>query len=140
LRRVAARPQQGGSHQYHYKVSAIDLLWNESEVTSPSELVAVPDPETDGIATPEPMLTLGANAPNPFNPVTMISFTIPGEQQVSLHVYDVAGRLVCTLIDGILPAGEYESLFDGGGLASGVYFYRLETPADVLIRKMTLIR
>jgi len=71
------------------------------------------------------------NFPNPFNPNTTISFTIPQDvrqetQDVTLVVYDVLGNEVTTLVNEELPAGEYEVELNGDGLTSGVYFYRIE--------------
>jgi len=78
-------------------------------------------------------LVLGQNAPNPFDPQTQISYTIPGSASgapVSLRIYDVAGRLVRTLVDAIQPPGIHVLGWDGtdergSRVSSGVYFYRL---------------
>lgn len=71
------------------------------------------------------------NYPNPFNPSTTISFEIPYASDVRLQVFDMAGREVATLVNERLNQGSYGFRFDGGGLASGVYLYRLEAdPVD----------
>jgi hypothetical protein len=70
--------------------------------------------------------TLSQNYPNPFNPVTSIQFSVSSNQWVSLKVYDVLGNEVATLVDEKKPAGSYRVSFDAKGLASGVYFYRLQ--------------
>ncbi|MFH5882876.1 MXAN_6640 family putative metalloprotease [Halalkalibaculum sp. DA3122] len=80
------------------------------------------------------------NYPNPFNPTTKIEFGLLQQSHVQLSVYNVAGQKVSTLRDEILPAGVYEVLFDGSNLASGVYFYRLVTDQQVIVKKMTLIK
>jgi hypothetical protein len=85
------------------------------------------------------------NHPNPFNPSTVISFALAGPSKVHLAVYDVRGRLVATLVDAPLGKGEHRFVWDGsaaagGPVASGVYFYRLITPAGVQTRKMVLLR
>ena len=67
------------------------------------------------------------NYPNPFNPVSKIKFELPEKGIVNLKVYNTAGQLVSELLNGqVLNAGIYSAEFDGGDLASGVYFYRLE--------------
>jgi hypothetical protein len=93
--------------------------------------------------TAEPELK--QNHPNPFNPATEISFTLPVHTRVTLTVYDVAGRLVRTLVDGALTAGTRRVTWDGRDaegreVSSGVYFYTLRTPESTVTRKMTLLK
>jgi hypothetical protein len=88
---------------------------------------------------------LGANVPNPFNPSTAIHYAIGRRASVTLKIYDVSGRLVRTLVDGIVDRGVYRALWDGrdhGGrrLCSGVYFYRLRVDDVSTSRKMLLLR
>jgi len=89
---------------------------------------------------------LHQNVPNPFNPTTVIRYDVPaGGGMVSLNVYDVAGRLVRTLIDGRQAAGVREVTWDGRDqsgrtVSSGVYFYRLVAGEYVQTRKMVLIK
>jgi CubicO group peptidase (beta-lactamase class C family) len=78
--------------------------------------------------------------PNPFNPLTAISFQLPALSFVNLTVYDVSGRLVATLANGWLDAGVHEVTFDGSGLASGVYVYLLEAGEFTASEKMVLIK
>lgn len=90
-------------------------------------------------------LILGKNTPNPFNPTTTIPFSLPSPSEVSLKVYDVSGRVVQTLVDQNLSAGEHEIEWfgrDGRGkeVPSGVYFYALETPGERQTCRMILIR
>ena len=65
------------------------------------------------------------NYPNPFNPSTTIQYDVPKSAFVSLKIYDVLGRLVTTLVDGIQPAARYKVLWNASSLSSGVYFYRV---------------
>lgn len=90
-------------------------------------------------------LGLERNVPNPFNPSTTIAFSIPREGEVRLTVYDLRGRRVATLVDTVLPAGPHRRTWDGCDdrgrpLASGTYFYRLNTGDRALSRKMLLLK
>jgi len=90
-------------------------------------------------------LSLSQNYPNPVRRGTAIAFSLPVGGDVSLKVYNVAGRLVATLADGYHQADEYQVAWEGkdgsgNSLASGVYFYRLETPQGERIRKMLLLK
>ncbi|AFH50831.1 Hypothetical protein IALB_3128 [Ignavibacterium album JCM 16511] len=83
---------------------------------------------------------LAQNYPNPFNPATKISFTIPVDQQVALKVYNSLGEEVATLINNSMSKGTHTINFDAKGLSSGLYFYRLESGNQVLVRKMMLLK
>ncbi len=80
------------------------------------------------------------NYPNPFNPCTIIKYQIPKTAYVELVIYNVLGRKVETLADGVKPAGFYEPEFNGSHLSSGVYFYRLKAGDYSEIRKMILMK
>jgi hypothetical protein len=85
------------------------------------------------------------NHPNPFNPSTTISFDLPAMAKVSLKVYDVAGRLIRTLTDREWDAGRHSIAWDGhnesgSSVASGIYFYRLESKDFSGTKKMVLLR
>jgi len=84
--------------------------------------------------------SLFQNYPNPFNPSTIISFSIPETELVMLKVYDVIGNEVATLINDELSAGMHEVKFTPSGLASGIYFYKLQTPNLSSVRKMLLMK
>ena len=88
---------------------------------------------------------LAQNAPNPFNPDTVIPFQLTRGGHVSLEVFDVAGRRVRTLVDASLPAGLHQAAWDGrdgGGraLASGVYLYRMRGGGRSETRRMLLLK
>ncbi|CAN5422087.1 hypothetical protein BH23BAC3_BH23BAC3_26490 [soil metagenome] len=95
----------------------------------------------DELSTHRPKnVSLHQNYPNPFNPTTQIRFTLPEQSQVSLVVYDMLGREVARLVDGLLPAGEQTIRFDASNLANGVYLYRLKANQQERVRMMTLIK
>jgi hypothetical protein len=83
---------------------------------------------------------LNQNYPNPFNPVTSISFQIPTKSSVTLKVYDIVGKEVATLVDEVKEAGSYIMSFNGSGLASGFYIFKLQANDFVEIRKMVLMK
>jgi hypothetical protein len=83
---------------------------------------------------------LSQNYPNPFNPRTVISCQWPVVSHVKLVVYDVLGRVVGVLIDGVREPGRYEIPFDATNLASGVYVYRINAGEYVETRRMIVVR
>ena len=83
---------------------------------------------------------LSQNYPNPFNPSTQIRFSIPKAEMVKLAVYDILGKEVRTLINENRAAGTYNVDFNGAGLSSGIYFYRLTAGEFSEVKKMTLIK
>jgi subtilisin-like proprotein convertase family protein len=83
---------------------------------------------------------LSQNYPNPFNPTTNINYQIPKSNLVTLKVYDVLGKEVTTLVNEKLNAGEYLAIFNGIGLPSGVYFYKLVAGEFTDIKRMVLIK
>lgn len=85
-------------------------------------------------------VSLGQNYPNPFNPETTFEYAITEKQHVRVRVYDLMGRVVATLVDGVQPAATYRVTFDGAHLASGIYLYQLQTPTQVVTKKMTLLK
>ncbi|MDX9857894.1 MAG: T9SS type A sorting domain-containing protein [candidate division Zixibacteria bacterium] len=88
---------------------------------------------------------LEQNYPNPFNPATTISFSLREASPVRLAVYNVLGQSVRVVLDGIYPAGNYRTVWDGTDdqgrpVAGGVYFYRLVTAHETQSRKMLLVK
>ena len=83
---------------------------------------------------------LDQNYPNPFNPATVIAYRLPVAAVVKLAVYDMLGREVALLVNEVKAPGTYTTQFDGAGLASGTYVYRLAAGGHVESRKMLLIR
>ena len=83
---------------------------------------------------------LNQNSPNPFNPRTDISFSLPAEGSVRLAIYNVKGELVKTLAEGTYGPGVHTFSWDAANHASGVYFYRLEAPGFTETKKMIMLK
>ncbi len=88
---------------------------------------------------------LAQNYPNPFNPTTTVAFDLPERCIVKLSVFNLLGQEIVTLVDRAFPAGSHEVIWNGRNnsgmpVASGVYFYRLETGSFTAVRKMVLLK
>ena len=124
-------------------VDAVDSLhvW---AATSFGEILALFSLNINGITGNGARLpaayVLSQNYPNPFNPQTRIIYTLPHAGNVLIDVYDLLGRRVQVLVDGVQSAGQHTVLFDGTRQASGVYFYRMRTDVSTQVRKMILLR
>ena len=90
--------------------------------------------------TPPASFSLAQNFPNPFNPSTMITYTLPSESKVVLKVYDQLGKEIATLVNEQLAAGSYTSSFNAANLPSGLYFYTLKSASFTQTRKMLLLK
>lgn len=122
-------------------------FFSDEFVTSWGWLVddIVVDPGTSTSADLPQRLALEQNVPNPFNPQTTISFSLPQRGEVSLKVFDVRGRLVNTLVQEVREPGMHSVVWDGRDTAgqraaSGVYLYRLQAGEQTLQAKMTLVK
>ncbi len=135
----------GSSTEYdgwtvYYKITALDYAGNESPSASPGTATGI---EANTIPT---SFALHQNVPNPFNPATTIGYDVPpGGGVVTIRVYDVAGRLVRTLIDESQAAGQKTVRWNGTNdtgtrVASGMYFYRMTAPGFTETRKMVLLQ
>jgi len=135
--RDAAPPPAAAEYRLQEVDADGNLTWLGSARLEPSGLV---DPERM-----IPAVSLAQNHPNPFNPQTSIVFHLAAPARVNLGIYDVAGRHVVTLLDAARPAGLHSAEWAGRDacgqpLASGTYFYRLQTDRQVLTRKMILAK
>lgn len=100
-----------------------------------------PEDAADPISVSMPaQYGLRPNYPNPFNPATQIAYDISKTSNVTLTVFDLLGREVATLVDGVQAAGTHSVTFDGTHLPSGIYFYRLQAGDFVAARKMVLLK
>jgi hypothetical protein len=84
--------------------------------------------------------SLAQNYPNPFNPTTSIRYHLPERSLVTIKVYDVLGNEVVVLVNDEKVAGEYEVVFNGKDLASGIYFYQFTSRNFMQTRKMILLK
>jgi hypothetical protein len=101
-------------------------------------------PVQTGAETPTAPAIIG-NYPNPFNPSTVIRFSLPKSSRIELSIYDIAGRCVRELVNKTLPAGRHEIIWNGMNdrgcpVASGIYFARLRHSDGSLTRKLVLVR
>lgn len=83
---------------------------------------------------------LEQNYPNPFNPHTIIKYSIPDDGLVKLKVYNLLGQEVTSLVNCVQKAGRYEAVFDATSIASGVYYYRIETTKFSSVKKMMVLK
>jgi len=89
--------------------------------------------------------SLSQNHPNPFNPLTIIEYTLSRKSEVSLDIYNIMGQKVASLVNGSRPAGAYRLKWNGRNsnreeVTSGLYFYRLKVDDQVATRKMVLLK
>jgi hypothetical protein len=120
----------------------------EAETSKPILVVEEPSDDERRLLPPEgpnaeplPVKSVFlANAPNPFNPTTTITYTLPEPLRVSINLYTAQGKLARTLVDDGRAAGPHAVAFDGSGLASGVYYYRLTAGRFTETRKLTLLK
>ena len=84
--------------------------------------------------------TLTKPYPNPFNPSTTISFSIPQSEMVSINIYDITGKLITTLINDNLNIGYHSIDWDGTNHSSGMYLVRMESGEYVETQKLLLVK
>jgi hypothetical protein len=133
----------GAQDNYDCRVR-VEVLDGQERLASDTSAAFTIQPGTTDVPLPR-AVSLAQNHPNPFNPQTVIVFSLPRSQDASLRIYDVQGKLVRTLVQGLQAAGRHEVTWQGrddrgGAVASGLYFYRLTTDAGDLVRKMTLLK
>ena len=121
-------------HSCVYQSNGLSVL---TELIAGTNYVGVEDTKPGSIPTD---FKLFQNYPNPFNPSTTIRFSIPEPQNVTLSVYDLLGHLVTMLVAEKMRAGYYNVVFDAAGLASGVYFYRIQTESFVSTKRFILLK
>ena len=108
-----------------------------ARTTATPSSTTVTSAESEEIPT---QLTLMGNYPNPFNPETVIDYVLPQTSHIRLAVYDMTGKTVAVLMDGVQSQGRHTARFHADGLSTGTYVYRLTAGAKTLTRTMTLVR
>lgn len=131
--------------QGNYKYYICALFGNTEGSPSDTLAFAYPYVSDGDIVTPPQVTKLYANFPNPFNPSTAISFDLAQSGKVKLSIYNLKGQLVNTLADTDLASGQHTLIWNGRdkherSVASGVYFFRLETRDYKSTRKMLLVK
>jgi len=112
-----------------------DLVGDATLDTS-SVVLGIPLEQNNSIKT----VRLFQNYPNPFNPVTVISWQLAFSSHVDLEIFNLQGQKIRTLLSGSLFSGFHSVEFDASGLASGLYFYRLQAGRFIEIRKMIVLK
>jgi len=110
------------------------------DAVSEIPLIVAGDPTTIKDKVIQPSQFMLRNYPNPLNPVTTIEYSTPVPSRIVIKIFDVQGQLVQTVLDRYHSAGMHLLIFDGSGLSSGVYHYRLQAGSHVITSKMVLIR
>ncbi|NBB76987.1 MAG: T9SS type A sorting domain-containing protein [Bacteroidetes bacterium] len=125
-KKQVATAKMGSAQKTDTITPRFELVINRVGTDTPKELPAT--------------ITLDQNYPNPFNPSTVIRYQLPEAAQVSLEVFDMAGRKVADLVNGQVSAGSHTVNFDASQLSSGIYMYRLQTGSTTLTRKLTVVK
>jgi hypothetical protein len=83
---------------------------------------------------------MAQNYPNPFSESTNISFNLAKGCKVRIDIYNIQGQNICTLLDDVMDAGEYEITFNAGNLPGGLYFYKVNAGDFHAVKKMMLLK
>jgi len=114
---------------YSYRLSSVSFDGQVENHETQSVFIALPD-----------RIDLIGNYPNPFNPVTKITFKLPQTVNVSLEIYNILGQKLKTLVDKQLQAGSHLVEFNAHNLPSGIYYYRINAGEYLKVKKMILLR
>jgi hypothetical protein len=121
----------------HLRTETLGNIYESKFIEYNSETTTEVDDPENPVATG---FHLQQNYPNPFNPATTIKFSVQSSGPASLKVYDLLGREVATLHQGMLTAGSHEVRFNAGNLPSGMYLYTLEAGAFRQTRRLMLLK
>jgi hypothetical protein len=139
---VAGHGTTNAPQRYTFAANAGDgrILYRLKQIDRDGKFEYSKEIEATAVGTPN-VLALSQNYPNPFNPTTNISFTVPSSGHATLKVINILGQEVATLFSGEAHAGINNTVqFNASGLASGLYFSRLEYNGTVQIKKMQLLK
>jgi len=133
-------------YTYRYNFMSAIYYWNEWGIPSSvgvllaTDTVSIPTLATNCPVIPNPSTFALSSFPNPFNPSTAIVYNLPSAGHISLRVFDLLGREVAVLKDGFVEAGTHRVTFDGSGLASGIYFTRLDAGERLQTKRLMLLK
>ena len=128
------------SSDYYYRIKAVNQYsYSEYVYSDMVNWNIITNISSDNNKIPS-IYSLEQNYPNPFNPSTVISYQIPDKGFVSLKVYDVLGKEITMLVNEEESAGSYKVRFNGNGLPSGIYFYKIQAGNYTSVKKMILIK
>ncbi|MFI5252254.1 MAG: T9SS type A sorting domain-containing protein [Bacteroidota bacterium] len=132
---------------YNYMIDAFNLgpgYNNSGSLAHPGDTGVFVNITTTGVSERNSGVpgnfVLHQNYPNPFNPTTVINYQLPAAGKVTLKVYDILGRELATLVDGLQTPGDHFVQWDGSALPSGVYFYRIQSGLYSETKKLLLMR
>jgi hypothetical protein len=126
----------GQNIQLHFEVSDGESVWNDNGAVCNWDLSFL---EATELSMPHAFL-LHEAAPNPFNPVTHLRLDLPQAGPVRMTVSDLRGRQVAVLVDGEMPAGSHDLVWEPGHVASGTYFVTAESRQGVQVRKVLFLK
>ena len=118
----------------------MDILSNGFHFWSDSFFVDIVSSMVENNQNIPKKYTLQQNYPNPFNPATTIEFSIPKTEFVTLIIYNLIGQEVATLVSDKLTPGSYKYTWDASHLASGMYYFKLETESYSSTKKLILLK
>ena len=130
----------GDYFQYSSSDSTIYGLTQFYKISLTSTILSVNDNNVRSDLGNSKLFTLNQNYPNPFNPSTVFDYHIFAGSHVKLVISDMLGKIVATIVDKYLPAGDYKMQFNGSNLPGGIYFYTLSAGSFTETRKLVLIK
>jgi len=122
-----------------YNLGAISEIASFNPGAVGKEIIERPGSSIETTGAPK-SFSLSQNYPNPFNPVTKIAFSIPRAGNVTLKVFNIAGKEVASLINEYKSEGNYEAVFNGSELSSGIYFYSLTANGVTITKRLMLMK
>jgi hypothetical protein len=135
----------------NYTATCLNEQYSDCDPYAPTVSVARPDTEAPAVISKDgavvdlnPALptefNLAQNHPNPFNPMTRVTFSLPQASHVRLVIYNILGQPIATLVNGNREAGYHTVIWNASDAASGIYFYRIEADGFADTKKMVLLK